>query len=127
MIPIMTKADIRMLELARRISQKADYYQKVGCVVAKKSRVLGMGYNHPQKTHPKATTPFQTIHAELSASLGISFDEIRGATAYVARLSHDGNDALAMPCSHCMAMLRSLFVKKVVFTRTGQEPGILFL
>jgi len=111
------------LNLAIKLSRKSDYYQKIGCVIVKKKKIISFGYNKPYKTHPKSTNNYHTIHAELDACLGVSHEELIGSVAYVAREHKgDGSYILAKPCYHCQELLKSQGVKKVYYTtRLGFE------
>ncbi len=103
-------------ELARRLSKKSDHPQyKMGCVIVKGKRVVGMGYNQ-LKSHPKSPHKWKTIHAEFHATLGADLAELRGATAFVYREKKNGDLANAMPCKSCQSMLDNLGIKEVYYT-----------
>lgn len=44
-----------------------------------------------------------------------------GATVYVSRVKRDGSLAMAKPCSHCMASLKSRGVDMVYWTVSNNE------
>jgi deoxycytidylate deaminase len=98
------------------ISQKGEHPQhKLGCIIAKKGKVVGLGFNQ-LKTHPKSPHPFGSIHAEFSAILGVDPGELHGATAYVYRQYKSGQPALAKPCKYCERVLRDCGISSVVYT-----------
>ena len=102
--------------MARRLAKKANYTHQLGAVVVKKNRPIGFGFNEPHRTHPKSNNPFNTIHAELAATLGLSYDELKGAEIYVYRELKGGKMAMSRPCKHCMLLLKLANIKKVYYT-----------
>lgn len=95
---------------------KSEHRFRVGAVVYRNGRLLGYGHNKPNKTHPKARTPFNRIHAEFDAILGIPKDKLKGASIYVHRLLRDHSGGLAKPCVHCEAMLRAVGIKDIWYS-----------
>jgi len=92
---------------------------KLGCVIAKNSKILGMGYNqmrHQSFIHTDHRVG--TLHAETSAIIdSIKNDNsVKGATVYVVRTMRSGAFAMAKPCNHCTKMLKMLGVKRVIYT-----------
>lgn len=116
----------KFFKIAKILSKKSSYCHKLGAVVVKKNRVVGMGYNKPYKTHPKSNNNFRTVHAELDAILGVSAEELNGSTVYVYRETKDGQPANAKCCKHCEELLRLAGVKKICYTidRTYKEEAI---
>lgn len=109
----------RYFELARKLSLKSNYCHKIGAVVVKKGKILGLGVNNPFKTHPKSTNPFKTVHAELDAILDCDPNELRGATIYVYREHKNGQPACSKPCPHCHELIMRCGIKKVCYTDYG--------
>ena len=106
----------KYFDLAKRLSLKSDHCRYcIGCVIVKKSKVVGVGYNQ-LKTHPKSPHDYNTIHAEFSAILGVPVADLKGATVYVYRENKKGELALAKPCKHCQKMLEGCGVKTVYYT-----------
>lgn len=110
----------KFFDLARLMSKKSTYHHQMGAVVVKKSRVLGLGFNKPGKTHPKSKTKFKTIHAELDAILGVSLEELKGSDIYVYREYSDGSYAMAKPCPHCQELIVELGIRNVYYTCGGE-------
>jgi tRNA(Arg) A34 adenosine deaminase TadA len=107
---------MKFLKLLKKLSTFSDHGQhKMSCVIADKNRVVTMGFNSV-KTHSKSTAKFHMLHAELSAILGFSYEDLRGCTAYVFRQHRDGNFAMARPCPACEAALRQVGIKKVIYS-----------
>lgn len=88
-------------------------------LIVKKNRVLAIGYNS-QKTHPKATSRTQAIHAEMAAVFSAKRQQIdiRGSTIYVARYRTIG-PGLALPCNKCYELLLKEGVRQVYFTQSS--------
>ena len=106
----------RHFDLARKLSEKSEYHHKLGAVLIKKGRVIGLGFNKSNKTHPKSKTPYNTIHAEFDAIIGLSLEELKGAEIYVYREYKDGKPALAKPCQHCLQLIIQAGIKKIHYT-----------
>ena len=87
---------------------------KIGCVIVKHNKVLGMGYNK-LKTHPMAPHEYKYTHAEFMAAYKANND-IKGATVYVFRQQKSGQMACAKPCKSCWNYLLALGVKEVVYS-----------
>jgi deoxycytidylate deaminase len=89
----------------------------------RKGRVLAVGRNSYEKTHPlqyKAGVatgrPNQTfLHAELAALLKIS-DWQKAYRIEIFRYTKDGKPALAAPCKACQFILKQTGVKEVIHT-----------
>lgn len=106
------------MALAKNASGKSDHAKhKLGCVIVRGSRVLGIGWN-AMKTNPKSPHAFKSVHAEFMA-IKNSEEEIEGATAYVFRQHKSGTWAMAKPCESCWKYLIQSGIKKVVYSFQG--------
>lgn len=110
----------KFFDLARKLSKKSTYCHQLGAVVAKKNKVVGLGFNNPYKTHPKSNNRFKTIHAELDAILGLAKEDLVGSTIYVYREHKDGSPANSKPCQYCQMLIKQAGIKKVCYTDAGQ-------
>ena len=88
---------------------------KISAIGIRADGVVVVSYNGSAKMR----TP--EIHAEYKLSKKLD----HGATVFVVRLLKDGKYGLAMPCSSCLAALRSRRVKKVYFTINDREFGTI--
>lgn len=71
-----------------------------------------------------STSPKRQAHCEYRLASKLDF----GATIYVARVRKgDGSFAMAKPCRNCQKVLRSKKVKKVYYTISQNEYGVLYL
>ncbi len=110
----------KFFNLAKKLSEKSDYHHKIGAVIVKKNRIVGIGFNKPAKTHPASNQPFKTIHAELDAILDSEREDLEGSTLYVYRELKDGSLANAKPCVHCQELINRYKIKKVFFTEDNK-------
>ena len=109
----------KFFDLAQKLSMKSAYYQQLGAVIVQKSKILGVGFNKPNKTHVKSNTPYKTIHAELDAILSASFNNLTGATIYVYRQHRNGALAMSKPCKYCLHMLAAYGIRTIYYTTEG--------
>lgn len=101
-----------MIELAKKIARNSTFNYRIGAVLTKGGRILNTGFN--KVGHKSAWKDFSSVHAEEAAcNLPIS---LTGSTLYIARIKKDNSTGLAKPCINCMAMLKSLGIKKIVYT-----------
>lgn len=107
---------LKHFKTARRLSKKSVYCFKLGAVVVKNNSEIGWGWNIPHKTNPKSRNPFKTTHAELHSIIGLSSEDLQGATIYVYREHKNGNLACAKPCIYCYEMLKLAGVKKICYS-----------
>ena len=122
----MSNAAIRV---AFKTATKSGFERaKVGAVIANKKRILSCGYNEV-RYYKKCPTPRKwnnSLHAEQSAILKLlnsgRHNELVGSTIYVTRVNKAGESVLAKPCQYCHELIKSVGIKKVVFTtNTGVE------
>lgn len=106
----------KFLDLAKKLSYKSSYHHKIGAVVAKKNKIISLGFNKPNKTHPASPNRFKTYHAEFDAIIGIDKKDLVGSTIYIFREHKNGNLASAKPCSDCAALIAHCGIKKVVYS-----------
>lgn len=99
-------------------------------IVAKGSKILGVGYNRygwssKQKGKycaRKLNSGTCSVHAEVDALLKVANrEDIKGATVYVVRVNRKHELAMSKPCHMCEAILREHGVKKAVFSVSEDE------
>ncbi len=110
---------LKYFALARTISKKSKSFPKLGCVIVQKNKVVSLGFNNREKTHPKCKTRENKIHAELHALIGVAAESLKGSHVYVYREYASGELAMSKPCEYCHAALVEAGVKKVFFTTHG--------
>ena len=107
---------LKHFELAQKLSRKSSYHHKVGAIIVKKNRVVGVGYNKPNKTHPRSTNAYKTIHAELDAILDCSRSELEDSDIYVFREGCSQKPRLAKPCEHCQRLIEEVGIARVFYS-----------
>lgn len=113
---------LKYFDLAKKLSKKSDHHShQLGCVIVNKNKVIGLGFNQI-KTHTRSLHQFKMLHAEMSALLGNSYEDLRGCEAYVYRECKNGKKAMAKPCPACEQALKLAGIKKVYFT-VDNDPG----
>jgi deoxycytidylate deaminase len=90
----------------------------MGAVIARGKKILGIGFNNPFKTHPDSNTPYQYIHAELSAIIN-SRTNLEGASLYIHRSGQNERPLMSRPCDHCMELLRKAGITKIFYSTNG--------
>ena len=121
----LSNKDRSYLGVARYCATKSNARNTHGAVVVKGGRVLGIGWNkvrnHPTIVSPEHIKSDCSYHAEQVAVREAGEDNVRGAILYVARVNKQGQDRDSKPCPRCSAMIRSLGIKRVVFTMEAGE------
>ena len=107
-----------MFSLAAKCSLSGEHTKhRLGCVIVKGGAVLSTGHNQLRYTK-QLKKP--TLHAEADAILKVLKGQnqhlLVGAVMYVSRYTRGGNIGLAMPCSNCLALIRSVGIKTVFYT-----------
>jgi tRNA(Arg) A34 adenosine deaminase TadA len=120
-LAIVIEVDMRMkwFDLARKLSKKSDHQDhKLGCVIVKGSKVIGLGFNK-LRTSPRAKTRYNRLHAEVSALLNSGREDLTGCEAYIYRETKLGVPACSRPCPHCMSALILTGIKKICYSDNG--------
>jgi deoxycytidylate deaminase len=108
--------DFSLMKIAKLMARRSNARNfKMGAVVARGRKVIGLGANDVIKTHPRSNTPHGHIHAELSAILNARQD-VNGTTLYIFRAGKDEDPLLAKPCRNCQALLKKEGIKTVVYS-----------
>ena len=128
-------SDAHLFKLARECSLKSDYTSncssaKIGCVISYKRTILAKGCNS-NKTHTtqakynkwrykdKSNNYLpEKAHAEMRALqkiqyLDIDFSKVR---VYIYRETRDGKLAMARPCPACLARIKEMGIKHILYT-----------
>ena len=121
----------RYMNIAKEVSKLSTFRRvHIGVVVVYRKQIIGVGYNS-YKTHPLSAeyahyrydTTRQylhhgSLHAEMSAlipvaKMDIDFSKVR---VYVYRAGRDGKERMSRPCKSCMAYIKSLGIRRVIYT-----------
>jgi deoxycytidylate deaminase len=118
------------LRKAEEMANISDYHnQHVGCVVTLKNRIISAGCNS-NKTHPvqrkynrlrfdnsEGYSP-DSLHAEIHALVQVAHMNIDWSkvTVFIYRKMKSRKCGLARPCPSCMAYIKALGIKNIVYT-----------
>ena len=98
---------------------------RVGCV----NDHFTYGWNR-KHSHPKLVEWGYPEHSDIHSEMDLAIQgehTIYGRTIYVARITRDGEWALARPCAACMGMLAYLEARRVIWTVAPGQMGMLKL
>lgn len=120
----MMKRDERFIRLAYENTFKSNHNKfPMSAVLVSGSRILSIGTNKPNKTHPRQMGRMgnngyfrSPIHAEFDCLIRAPEELIEGSTIYIARHKKNLDFGLAKPCSGCYSVLAHYKVKRAVFT-----------
>ncbi len=113
--------------MAERAAKKSDHTFRIGASIVRNRKVISSGCN---KVGHKSQSPFSrwatSIHAEEAAiynliKQGLS-EKLKGAKLYVVRLASDDSFALALPCPHCMRLIKAVGIKEIFYST---KEGVL--
>ena len=104
---------------AAHLSAAADY--KHGAILVKGGSILNTSPNKNNFCSFGARfrndlPGIPTLHAELGAILGISREMTAGSTIYVCRVGKSGVFKLSKPCPMCVAAMKHVGIKRVVWS-----------
>lgn len=110
--------EISGLRIAKKEAKKSGFKQhRLGAVIVKGSRILSTGYN--QRRYTKEFKK-PTLHAEADAILKLLKDnrlsDLVGSTLYVCRFTAGGRVGCSKPCDACASLIKSVGIRKVVYT-----------
>lgn len=116
---------LRMLKRAETEAERSTYEPyRIGACVARGSCVLSVGHNQIRfrGKGQRFTNYPESYHAERVACSRLSKESLQGTTLYIFRKRKDGSSGYSKPCKHCMQLIQSVGIKRVVYsTETGFE------
>lgn len=125
---------MKLLDLAWKFARNHSFDPEMGfrhcAIVAKGSKVLGVGYNrHGWSSKQKGKYCSRkmnenccTVHAEVDALLKVpNREDIQGATVYVVRVTKSNGLAMSKPCPMCSEILKEHGVKRAFFSISEDE------
>lgn len=103
---------------AMKEALKSEHSQhKLGAVIVKGHRILSTGYN---QIRPSALLDAETLHAEAAAILKLLKNnrqhDLVGSDLYVSRFTRGGKIGLSLPCDDCRRLIRSVGIRRVMYT-----------
>lgn len=107
---------MRFFQMAKKLAPNSDHSQhKMACVIARKNKLVSAAVNM-NRTHPKSTTRFNTLHAEVAALLGMSYENLKGCEAYIYRETKSGDLGMAKPCDACHQALKLAGIETIYYS-----------
>ena len=124
------KTPKHMFRRARAEAIKSNCNYRLGAVIVNR-KIRSRGRNR-LKTHPimhKFHQPNRMlgIHAEIDACLKLPQEQLIGADLYVCRILNNRRFSLAKPCSVCLEIMRRFNLRKVYYTISDEEYGVIKL
>lgn len=104
----------KFLDLAKQLSKLSTHRSRIGSVVVRKSKPVGLGFNS-LKTHTKSPSKYHCLYAEVSAVLNARADTT-GCDVYVYREDKNGKMAMSKPCKDCHNFLLDVGIRRVYYT-----------
>jgi len=113
----------RHFELAARTALKSRSKFRLGSVLARRTRVISVGWNDMYKSHPimdrykeRGISYTLGLHSEIHACIGVPTSDLIGAEIYVYRIKRNGSPGLARPCRICTSFLRNMGISMAYFS-----------
>lgn len=106
-----------MLNRALKEATKSNYKHQLGALIVKGGRLLSTGYNRIGDNSSLIKQKWEgSIHAEQDAIVKLlkqgRAEQLNGSVLFVARM---GNK-LAKPCPCCLSLIKSVGIKRVVYS-----------
>lgn len=125
----------RYFRLCRNMALQSPQRQRHGACLVKGGSVLSTGYNasgsnlEAFRHMPDTDREFRSSHrhAEVCCVSCLNLEQTTGSDLYVVRISKKETLAYSRPCPMCEAFLRSLGVKRVYYSITDTEFGVMKL
>lgn len=123
---LLKKMNKRILQKALNIAKLLENQKQTICaiVVDKKDRILSIGCNRYEKSHPvqykyakkTGNENKMFLHAEVEALIKIPYGKQPHAI-YIARTGSKGEPRLAKPCPICDLAIKSRNINEVYYTK----------
>lgn len=138
----LSKKDLCFLNCAKEVAKLSNFYCKVGCVVVQNNSIISSGVSS-SKTHPLQlkynvyrfgysynSKCIPSVHAEISALSKLvnheTNNDFSNLKVYVYRIRNKTDKGMARPCAACMALIKKLGIKTVVYsTNEGYAKELL--
>lgn len=123
----------KLINLATKQALKSEHQFKIGAVLACKNKVISVAFNNALKTHKiayrnKNRPQDATIHAEIGALINVPKSISSKCDLYIARYRTSNNTlGLAKPCDMCLKVIKSMKIKRVYYTISDNEYGVIDL
>lgn len=113
-----------VIKAAIHAAEKSQHRHRLGAVIYKGKRILGVGYNGVGRQPSRSVVPTavtagywpDAIHAELAAIIDAGADDCKRASILVVRLNKQGELMLAKPCKICSGVIAYVGIRKVTYS-----------
>lgn len=111
----------KIVEFSIANAHTIQYNFKHFSYIVRRNKILCIGYNNPNKTHPAARRfghRFCCIHSELDAIVNFpgKIHELRKCKLINVRIARDMSIRMSKPCKFCTKMIITFGFKKVIYT-----------
>ncbi len=119
----------RLVALARALKSTVERRTKHFTFILDKNKVVAVGWNALNKTHPQAHKygyRHACIHSELAAVIKLGAAECRGMTLVNIRITASGQLTISKPCDICSGWLGALKFKRIYYSnRVGEFDQVV--
>lgn len=105
----------RLVGRAVQVAKLSEHRWRHGALLVKGRRIVKFSTNK-FRCDPFIDPEGATWHAEEQVLKGLSLNETKGATIYVARVDKCDNWSLSRPCDNCMWLIQSAEIRDIVYT-----------
>ena len=116
---------IGILKRAIQETENSEHpYYGIGAVVFKGSRIFSSGHNSfRSSTIPDKYKRYpHTLHAEQCAINGLDWDQLKGSSILVVRISlQSGNISMGFPCQYCYQTIKHVGIKNIFYSNRKGE------
>lgn len=110
------------IKIANSIPKEPDRQRVVAILTDKRGKILSIGINSYNRTHPKQAHYAKKsgngerifLHAEIAALVRC---KEKADKIYIARTDAHGKEVLAKPCPLCSLALHEAGIKKIYYTK----------
>lgn len=124
---VISKSEMSYLNCAKQVSTQSNHKHKIGCVIVDGHRIISSGCNSDTKTLPlQSKIDFQHLNCESTGKVHAETEaliyfirrhlSLPNATLYTFRQHKDGSYGCAKPCPRCIHLIKSVGIKKIVYT-----------
>lgn len=104
-------------------ANKSTYKVKVGAIVFKGKKILGRGHNglRSSNINNKYKDYINSLHAEQSALLNLDWNNLKGYSILVLRVSDTGKLCSSRPCLMCSKLLKHVGIQNIYYSTSSGE------
>ena len=120
----------KMMELALELASRSEMRTfRHGCILIHRNKISSLGYNKYSDKFLNLKERFTTTcHAEINCLQNCTDRrKIHESVLFVVRTSALGCVSESKPCKICMSKIRSLGIKKVMYSISPNQIGIIRL